>query len=524
MKGLPTSLISNGFRISGFYLIALFLYFSPTSTAQGVTIGSNTPADPSATLEVKSTTGGLLLPRLSTAQRNAILSPSPGLMIYNSSNECMEVYHASGWKAFSCSCSAPPPAPQSILGPTQVCAQQSAVQYHVAPVPGASTYTWSATGGATVQSGQGDTLITVDFSSGQGILSVVASNYCGTASALSINYLAANPNPGFTVNPAQPITNQAATFTANSQGLQYAWTFQNGTPNTSSSANPSVTYSATGSNSVKLVVADQNGCTDSSTQSVTVTNCPAPGQNQVAFSYTGGQQSWTVPATCVSSVTLECWGAQGGSSTSTGAAGGYSKGDLSVSPGQVLYLYVGGQGGNPSGGWNGGGSGQTSGYPASGGGGGGSDVRVGGQSLSDRVIVAGGGGGSCTLYSGNFSSTSPGQGGGNSGTSAGTVSNGSGTATGGGAGTQNAGGNGGVGNQTGSAGTLGQGGAGFPGGDSTGGGGGAGYYGGGGGGYQSSGTNIASSGGGGSGYTGNLSNASMQTGIRNGNGQIVITY
>lgn len=523
MKGLPTSLISNGFRISGFYLIALFLYFSPTSTAQGVTIGSNTPADPSATLEVKSTTGGLLLPRLSTAQRNAILSPSPGLMIYNSSNECMEVYHASGWKAFSCSCSAPPPAPQSILGPTQVCAQQTAVQYHVAPVPGASTYTWSATGGATVQSGQGDTLITVDFSSGPGTLSVVASNYCGTASALSINYLAANPNPGFTVNPAQPITNQAATFTANSQGLQYAWTFQNGTPNTSSSANPSVTYSATGSNSVKLVVADQNGCTDSSTQSVTVTNCPAPGQNQVAFSYTGGQQSWTVPATCVSSVTLECWGAQGGNS---GAAGGYAKGDLSVSPGQVLYLYVGGQGGNPSGGWNGGGTGHSS-MTTSGGGGGGTDVRLGGTTLNDRIIVAGGGGGRCSLFSGNFNFTNAGEGGGLSGNSGGNVNNGGAFAFGGSGGTSNNGGQGGGSSPasgSGTAGTFGQGGNGFPGSDATAGGGGGGYYGGGGGGYQSVGTNIAASGGGGSGYTGNLSNASMQTGIRNGNGQIVITY
>jgi PKD repeat protein len=524
MKVLPTSLVSNGFRISGFYLIALFLNFSTSSTAQGVTIGSNTPADPSATLEVKSTTGGVLLPRLSTAQRNGISNPAAGLMIYNTSTECMEVYHSSGWKAFSCACSSPPPAPSSIQGPNQVCAQQTAVSFYVSAVPGATQYTWTATGGASIQSGQGDTLVSIDFGSGSGSISVEASNFCGIAPLVSTNYLAANPDPTFSVNPAQPITNQAAVFSASSTGLQYAWTFQNGSPATSTSANPSVTYSSTGVNSVKLVVTDLNGCTDSSTQSITVTNCPAPGQNQVAFNYTGGQQSWTVPATCVSSVTLECWGAQGGSSISTGGAGGYAKGDLAVTPGQVLYLYVGGQGGNPGGGWNGGGSGQTSGSPASGGGGGASDVRVGGQSLSDRVIVAGGGGGSCTLYSGNFSSTSPGQGGGNSGTSAGNVFNGNATATGGAGGNQNSGGNGGVGNQTGSAGTLGQGGAGFPGGDSTGGGGGAGYYGGGGGGYQSSGTNIASSGGGGSGYTGTLSNASMQTGIRNGNGQIVITY
>jgi hypothetical protein len=446
-------------------------------------------------------------------------------MIYNTSTECMEVYHSTGWKAFSCACSSAPSAPSSIQGPNQVCAQQTGVSFYVSAVPGATQYTWTATGGASIQSGQGDTLVSIDFGSGSGSISVEASNFCGTAPLVSMNYLAANPDPTFSVNPGQPITNQAAVFSASSTGLQYAWTFQNGSPATSTSANPLVTYSSTGVNSVKLVVTDLNGCTDSSTQSITVTNCPAPGQNQVTFNYTGGQQSWTVPATCVSSVTLECWGAQGGSSISTGGAGGYAKGDLAVTPGQVLYLYVGGQGGNPGGGWNGGGSGHANGsYPASGGGGGGSDVRIGGQTLSDRVIVAGGGGGSCTLYSGNYSSTTPGTGGGNAGTAAGNVFNGTATATGGDGGNQNSGGNAGNGNQAGSPGTLGQGGNGFPGSNSMAGGGGGGFYGGGGGGFQSSGIDIASSGGGGSGYTGTLSNASMQTGIRNGHGQIIITY
>ncbi len=523
MRILPLLFSYSGFRNSGFLLIALVLNFPPKLFAQGVTIGSNTPADPSATLEVKSSTGGVLLPRLTTAQRNGISNPAAGLMIYNTSTECMEVYHSTGWKAFSCACSSAPSAPSSIQGPNQVCAQQTGVSFYVSAVPGATQYTWTATGGASIQSGQGDTLVSIDFGSGSGSISVEASNFCGTAPLVSMNYLAANPDPTFSVNPAQPITNQAAVFSASSTGLQYAWTFQNGSPATSTSANPSVTYSSTGVNSVKLVVTDLNGCTDSSTQSITVTNCPAPGQNQVTFNYTGGQQSWTVPATCVSSVTLECWGAQGGNS---GAAGGYAKGDLAVNPGQDLYLFVGGQGGNPSGGWNGGGAGHSS-MSTSGGGGGGTDVRLGGTTLNDRIIVAGGGGGRCALYSGNFNFTNAGEGGGLSGNSAGTVNNGGAFAYGGGGGTPSSGGQGGGSSPSsgsGSAGSWGQGGNGFPGTDATAGGGGGGYYGGGGGGYQSVGTNIAASGGGGSGYTGTLSNASMQTGIRNGHGQIVITY
>ena len=41
-----------------------------------------TPADPSAMLDVKSTTKGMLIPRMTAAQRNAISSPTGGLLVY----------------------------------------------------------------------------------------------------------------------------------------------------------------------------------------------------------------------------------------------------------------------------------------------------------------------------------------------------------------------------------------------------------------------------------------------------------
>ncbi|WP_421876185.1 beta strand repeat-containing protein [Marinoscillum sp.] len=47
-----------------------------------VGVGTSTP-DASAALEVSSTTGGLLMPRMTTTQRDAISSPADGLMIYN---------------------------------------------------------------------------------------------------------------------------------------------------------------------------------------------------------------------------------------------------------------------------------------------------------------------------------------------------------------------------------------------------------------------------------------------------------
>ena len=263
-------------------------------------------------------------------------------------------------------------------------------------------------------------------------------------------------------------------------------------------------------------------------------NLYAPGSQ--TFSYTGAQQTFTVPSG-VSTITIKAWGAQGGNVTSyraqDGGKGGYATGNLSVSTGNTLYVYVGGQGANRlgnhpypdcelvNGGFNGGGKNRSAGTGTPGGGA--SDIRSGGTALANRVIVAGGGGGcGWTLAQGGAGVGTTGQNG--------TDSNSSGT--GGYGGTQSAGGaigNASSGSCTKSAGSLGVGGDG--GGYTAGGGaGGGGYYGGGGGGYSEG-------GGGGSSYIGGVSsggttagNASMpnpdggtMTG-REGNGVIIISW
>ncbi|MCB9273926.1 MAG: HYR domain-containing protein [Lewinellaceae bacterium] len=122
------------------------------------------------------------------------------------------------------------------------------------------------------------------------------------------------------------------------------------------------------------------------------------GQVTVTFNYTGNMQSWTVPAG-VTSVTVEAWGAQGQTNAGgnvAGGLGGYATGALAVTPGQILYIFVGGGGAqSTTGGYNGGGN---AGYSdcataRAGGGGGASDVRAGGTGLSNRAIVGAGGGG-----------------------------------------------------------------------------------------------------------------------------------
>ena len=245
------------------------------------------------------------------------------------------------------------------------------------------------------------------------------------------------------------------------------------------------------------------------------------------FEYTGIGQEFIVP--CDGTYKLEVWGAQGGSlSNLAGGKGGYSSGNISLTSGGNLYIYVGQEGKT----YTAGSSGNDQNYGAFPNGGairwiystsdtipintGGGSTHVAksnktiaelGTNNSDLLIVAGGGGGVANYWS---ISAQGGYGGGASGGS--TTSNHSNTnATGG---TQSAAGQGG-GNQDGHArtGTYLAGAFGIGGGTtawgsssarSVSGGGGGGYYGGG--------ASWGGSGGGGSGYIGGVTDGTSIAG------------
>lgn len=258
------------------------------------------------------------------------------------------------------------------------------------------------------------------------------------------------------------------------------------------------------------------------------------------YEYTGSMQSITLPA---GTYQLKCWGAQGGSySTSyAGGLGGYSVGTITLTEKSTnLYLYVGGQGtstgtsvtGTVVGGFNGGGNGYSSSTTyLSSAGGGASDIRIGQDSLYARVIVAGGGGGSGS-YNASYH-CSGGIGGGSSGDTGGKYSTSYPAGTGGTATTAGTSYYGSTTNSTdyGTPASFGQGGAAATNSGTSGGGGG--WYGGG--------YGRRSSGGGGSGYVYTsstassypsgcllnssyyLTEASTTAGQRSGNGYITIT-
>jgi hypothetical protein len=265
---------------------------------------------------------------------------------------------------------------------------------------------------------------------------------------------------------------------------------------------------------------------------------PPAASGSKTFHYTGAEQKFIVPRG-VKAIIVVARGAGGGvgrghSKDAFPGRGARAYAILPVTPGEKLFIFVGGTGSQGNGGFNGGGTGGLAflatpnlhGGGASmrhgGGGGGASDLRRGGDRPLDRILVAAGGGGEGQFGGGGAygSSWDPGGYGGMGGGSVGGSGTGgdrggyNGSGLGGSGGTQSAGGRGGAGGEPccsgyfdgghGKGGSLASGGAGGHSGavvGGAGGGGGGGYYGGGGGGggagQPSSGPSGAGGGGGG---------------------------
>lgn len=73
-----------------FFIILIALSFQLNAQAVSINLDGSNP-DPSSILDVKSTNKGMLLPRLNTTERDGIMNPATGLIIYNTTINCLEV-------------------------------------------------------------------------------------------------------------------------------------------------------------------------------------------------------------------------------------------------------------------------------------------------------------------------------------------------------------------------------------------------------------------------------------------------
>lgn len=80
----------------------IMLLLSQTAFSQGVGINNNNSnPDPTAMLDVKSTNKGMLVPRMSTVQRNAIASPAVGLLVFDLTTNGFWYFDGTVWVQIS---------------------------------------------------------------------------------------------------------------------------------------------------------------------------------------------------------------------------------------------------------------------------------------------------------------------------------------------------------------------------------------------------------------------------------------
>jgi hypothetical protein len=293
-----------------------------------------------------------------------------GLQIYNTDNHCVETRFPTGWRPVMCDCSSAPATPAAIISNPGYCPGDANVLFTVTPSAGATTYQWVVDGLDTIVSGQGSDSLILNLGSATGArnISVSAVNFCGTSSSVSSSYSVDSPSAAFSSLPVSPIVNNAATFTATQGGLSsYSWVFSGANPPAATGSSAQATWTSLGTYSVSLSVTDANGCSDSQSVQVVVTNCQptvvnfstcgqqgnlGPSQTQCNSAYgagvvtvTGGIQFWTVPVT--GTYEIEVGGADGshnGSGWGGGGRGAVMRARFSLTQGDVLKILVGQQG------------------------------------------------------------------------------------------------------------------------------------------------------------------------------------
>lgn len=228
-----------------------------------------------------------------------------------------------------------PAQPFAISGNTITCSGMTG-SYSVAPVSGATSYSWALPGGWT-GTGTGNTISATAGAAG-GNISVAASNNCGTSAsqslALTIGSLPAMPSAIAGSTLVCPSSSNIYSVTPVSGATSYSWSL----PGTWSGSSTSNTINVTaGASAGTISVASVNGCGASSSQVQAVSIGSAPAMPLSIIGNTvfcpGSSISYSVAA--VSGATSYNWSLPGGwsgSSTTNSiqATAGAAAGTISV--------------------------------------------------------------------------------------------------------------------------------------------------------------------------------------------------
>ena len=362
-------------------IFSFLVFFTTFSVFAQVKVGENpNTINPSAVLEAESTNKGFLLPRMTTAQREAIQNPAEGLQIYNSTTKCFEAFYGTFWQSIHCGCSAAPSSlSYSDNGPISYCINQAISinspfsqggnpsLYAVSPVLPAGLFFNTTTGQITG---------TPTSLSSSANYTITASNACGsTTRVLNIAVVSVPATPSTISGPSAPTINTSANYsiTAVSGATSYTWTVPTGWIINSGQGTTIINVTS-GSNAGNVTVTATNTCGTSTASSKTVsswrpivatggtvTNYTANGSNGVngiqyrvhSFTAVGNSNFNVTDAGSDGQVDYLIIGGGGGGGArhgGGGGAGGYLQGSFNVNNlSYTLSVGQGGQGGMSTG-------------------------------------------------------------------------------------------------------------------------------------------------------------------------------
>ncbi|MFP4664524.1 MAG: FISUMP domain-containing protein [Bacteroidales bacterium] len=241
-----------------------------------VGIGTNQP-DGSAALDISSTSKGFLPPRMTEAQRDAINNPASGLMVFNTTSECINVFKAGAWYEICGTCM-PPPQPDP--GSNSPACEDGEIELYASNTGGAQPH-WSGPGNFTSE--EQNPVISPAELSDSGYYTLYTSNACGNSDPDSI-FVDVMSLPG----DAGPITGPA-TVCEGDAGVAYSidpvanadtynWNVPPGTVISDGEGSTSILLDfQEGSESGNISVTPQNACGSGGTNiplSVTVDPLP----------------------------------------------------------------------------------------------------------------------------------------------------------------------------------------------------------------------------------------------------------
>ncbi|MGC9331126.1 MAG: FISUMP domain-containing protein [Bacteroidales bacterium] len=261
--------------------IGILLSFAACNVGFAQNVGINQPnPDNSAVLDVTSTERGLLVPRMTTTERDAITTPANSLLIFNTTTQCYEGYNApsSTWVAFGCIGCTVPSGVTATASPNPICVGSDL------SLTGSATdaTSWSWTGPNGFTSTLQNPTITSITSAGAGVYTVAASNNCGSVQASTATVTVNAPPTTATNSSTQTICSTgSATLSGNNPTVGTgAWTVTSGPSTLSSQFANTTVYNTTftpaggaGSYVVRWTISN-SPCTPSSADATITVNAP----------------------------------------------------------------------------------------------------------------------------------------------------------------------------------------------------------------------------------------------------------